>query len=154
MPYRVSGIPRSISTYVREHHRDPVYKHPAHTELATSYGPCRQCLEFFNEGSDRRTLLTYDMFLGVDKARQPGPIFIHEKECRDYSSMDEFPLHLTTHSLTFEGYGKGRKLRIAETIPAGASQLPVESFFSNPEVDYIIVRDTDAGCFDCVITRD
>ena len=153
MQYRVIGIPRSISSYVRAHQKDPVYKHPAHTEVATSYGPCRQCLQFFKAGEERRTLFTYDMFLGVDNTRQPGPIFIHTDECEPFSGA-AFPEYLTSHALTFEAYGKGRKLRASETTAPGAAQLPIESFFAAADVDYIIVRDTDAGCFDCAIIRD
>lgn len=153
MHFHVSTIPRSVYAYVRENHKDPVYKHPAHTDVATSYGPCRQCLQFFTPGVDRRILFTYDAFLGLDDIRQPGPVFIHEQDCQPYADAD-FPQHLTDHALTFEAYAKGKKLISSETTPVGTEQLPVAGFFARPDVDYIIVRDRDAGCFDCAIVRD
>lgn len=154
MSFRVVTIPESITSHVRAHHRDPVYKHPAHTETARSYGPCRQCLQFFGVGVENRTLFNYDTFLGLDDQRQPGPVFIHEQECFSYSTPGLFPAHLIDHSLTFEGYGQGRKFLLSETVHKGAAEPVIERFFSHADLDYIIVRDTDAGCFDCAIVRD
>lgn len=152
MNYRVVVIPQSVTSRVRAQRKDPVYKYPAHTEVATGYGPCRQCLQFFTVGVDRRILFTHDAFLGVDTLRQPGPVFIHEDECTDFAGA--FPVHLREHSLTFEAYGTGRELRETQILRPNAGELPIERLFSRPDVDYIIVRDTDAGCFDCAIVRD
>ena len=154
MNYRILTIPETVTRRVRADGRDPVYKHPTHTETATSYGPCRQCLQFFTPGVDRRVLFTYDSFLGVDDKRQPGPVFIHEHECSSYSATREFPEHLSSHSLTLEAYGKGKEFRQSAVRMDAPVQPMIGELFSRPDVDYIIVRDTDAGCFDCAIVRE
>jgi Protein of unknown function (DUF1203) len=45
--YRFQGIPDSIAAAARESMKSPQYGHPAHTEVAAGYGPCRQCLQTF-----------------------------------------------------------------------------------------------------------
>jgi hypothetical protein len=154
MNYRIVTIPRSITTRVRTELRDPIYKHPAHRELASGYGPCRQCLAFFEVGAEQRILFTHDSFLGVDSIRQPGPVFIHAEECDQYDPAGGFPEHLTSHTLTFEAYGKGKQLRHSITLAASSTSAAIEQLLADSHVDYIIVRDTDAGCFDCAIVRD
>ncbi|MBA2688605.1 MAG: DUF1203 domain-containing protein [Gemmatimonadaceae bacterium] len=157
MNYRIITIPESVTSRVRADGRDPVYNHPAHSEIATGYGPCRQCLGFFEVGVDRRILFTHDTFLGVDSLRQPGPVFIHQESCLQYDGSRGFPPHLSEHALTLEAYGKGKQLRASRSLTAGQVETAeggIKELLGLSGVDYIIVRDTSAGCFDCAIVRD
>jgi hypothetical protein len=54
--YRVSGISEQLAQTVRSTLQSPQYGHPAHVEVASGYGPCRQCLKTFNQGQEERIL--------------------------------------------------------------------------------------------------
>jgi hypothetical protein len=147
-PYRVVAIPSDIAHAVRSTHKSPGYGHPTHVEVASGYGPCRQCLRSFAVGQERRILFTYDPFVGTESLPLPGPVFIHETPCERYTEDGEFPIDLRSHQLTFNAYGRGRRLRAQEYVSDGQVELVIERLLARSDVDYIHVRDTRAGCFD------
>src|SRR5262249_8760938 len=125
-----------------------------HSELATGYGPCRLCLRTFEIGAEKRLLFTYDPFHGVEPYPLPGPVFIHEAECLPYPEDGGFPQDLRTHGLTLDAYACGRRLVAEERLEGGAGiDELVARLLARPEVAYIHVRDTEAGCFDFRIER-
>jgi hypothetical protein len=56
--FAVTALPQEVAAHVRAHGRDPKWGHPALTQLATGFGPCRLCLRRFKEGEEQRTLFT------------------------------------------------------------------------------------------------
>jgi hypothetical protein len=151
-PYRVVPIPQSTADAVRSTGRSPRYGHPAHAEVATGYGPCRLCLRFFAKGEERRILFTYDPFAESGARPLPGPVFVHEHACERYGEDDGFPSHLAEHPLTLVAYGAGRAQLAEEQLDAGADvPATAERLLERPGVEYLHVRDTAAGCFDCAI---
>ncbi|MFL5594275.1 MAG: DUF1203 domain-containing protein [Gemmatimonadaceae bacterium] len=151
--YRVVALENSIADAVRTTLRSPGYGHPAHTEVATGYGPCRQCLRTFSIGSDRRILFTYDSFHGREDLPLPGPVFIHEHECQRYSEDAGFPSDMLSHRLTFNAYAAGRRLIAQRRVANGVIEPELNQLLSDADVAYIHVRDTDAGCYDFCIER-
>jgi hypothetical protein len=152
--YRVIALPDAIADQVRATGAAPTYGHPTHTEVATGHGPCRQCLRTFEVGKERRILFTYDAFHGMEALPLPGPVFIHAARCERYPEDAGFPRELTQHALTFNAYGRGRKLRAQEHLAAGADvEAAIARLLARTDVDYIHVRDTEAGCFDFAIVR-
>jgi hypothetical protein len=151
--YRTIGLPTALAEEVRATMLSPRYKHPASVKVATGYGPCRHCLRTFRIGEERRILFTYDPFDGLEPFPLPGPIFIHEIECARYHEDGGFPEELKAHPLTISGYGKGRLLR--EQIHADGADVEkvIARVFQRPDVDYIHVRDTAAGCYDLRLER-
>ena len=147
--YRVIGLPEATAARARSTRKSPGYGHPVHSEVATGYGPCRVCLRDFAVGTDRRLLLTYDPFFGVEPYPLPGPVFIHESPCPAFPEDGGFPPDLRRHDLTLDAYARGRRL-IAEEHVAGGANLDetIASLLALPGVDYIHVRDREAGCFD------
>jgi hypothetical protein len=99
-PYRILALPESVAREVRETGRSPRYGHATHAEVATGYGPCRLCLQFFRKGEERRILFTYDSFADTESLPLPGPVFIHESPCARYPEDAGFPQHLGRHRLT------------------------------------------------------
>src|SRR5687768_4325938 len=152
-PFRVIAIPTTLAEKVRSTRASPGYGHPAHAEVATGYGPCRHCLRAFEIGVDRRLLFTLDPFHGIESLRLPGPVFIHEDTCERYAEGGGFPADLLPHALTLEAYGRGRKLAGLEYVSDGNGVGAVERLLMRPDVDYIHVRDTKAGCYDLRIER-
>jgi hypothetical protein len=154
--FRIIAIPDRVAEAVRAARVSPRYGHPAHAEVAKGYGPCRQCLRGFAVGRERRILFTYDAFTDTETLPLPGPVFIHEESCARYPEDGGFPEELRAHALTLEAYGRGRQLRGVERVGNGAAgriEESIERLLARPDVDYIHVRDTAAGCYDCRIER-
>lgn len=154
-PYRIVAIPDAIAAAVRATRRSPGYGHPAHAEVAKGYGPCRQCLRDFAVGQETRILFTYDAFAENETLPLPGPVFIHEASCERYPEEGGFPADLRAHALTLAAYGRGRRLRAEEHVAAAQADLEevLDRLLERPDVDYVHVRDTAAGCYDCRIER-
>ena len=153
MNIRVIAIPSEIAGEVRTTSQAPVYGHPVTASLATGYGPCRHCLREFEIGRENRILFTYDAFHGIEPLPLPGPVFIHEEACARYDESAGFPEPARTHPLTLVAYGKGRIHRDEHHVTDGKVEPLLERLLSRDDVDYVHVRDTDAGCYDFRIER-
>jgi hypothetical protein len=151
--YRVIALPSTVADIVRSTHMSPGYGHPAHVEVAGGHGPCRHCLRTFAVGRERRILFTYDPFAGTESLPLPGPVFIHDVPCERYNEQDGFPVDIRSHALTFNAYGRGRQLRAQKYVEDGYVEPVIEELLARPDVDYLHVRDTRAGCFDFSIER-
>jgi hypothetical protein len=151
---RVVAIPTEVANSVRKTMQAPVYGFPAHAELATDPAPCRHCLRIIAAGTEHRILFTYDRFAGVEQLPQPGPVYIHAKDCPRYSGDAGFPEELRSSPRTLEAYAKGRKLLAQEYVTDGKVENTIEQLFARPEVDYIQVHSTTAGCFTFRIERE
>ena len=151
--YRVLAMPEAIAAAVRSTRISPFSSHPTFADVARGYGPCRLCLRTFQVGKERRILLTYDPFAGREDLPLPGPVFIHEEACVRFPEDGGFPDGLRAHTLTLNAYGRGRRLHAQEYVADGRVEPVIERLLARPEVDYIHVRDTNAGCYDLCIER-
>lgn len=151
--YRVLAISEGLAEKVRSVRRSPGYGHPVHSEVATGYGPCRLCLRDFAVGVDRRLLFTLDPFHGLEPFPLPGPVFIHESECDRHPEHGGFPSDLKSHDLTVVAYGRGRLQRAEERVPGDGIEDAIARLFARDDVDYLHVRDTQAGCYDLRVER-
>jgi hypothetical protein len=151
--YRVIALDPEAAQEVRTTLTAPDYGHPAHVETATGYGPCRLCLDTFKEGEEKRILFTHDPFADREPYPLPGPIFIHEYACERFSETNPFPARLRFIPFTFNAYGRGRNLLAQHRIENGAVEDAVKALFSDAGVDYIHVRNTEAGCFIATLER-
>ena len=150
---RIVAIPTEVAQEVRSTMRAPVYGFPAHKELATDVAPCRHCLRTFRVGQDYRILFTYDRFSGVESLPQPGPVYIHADPCPRYTEDAGFPEELRGSPRTIEAYGRGRQLLAQEHVNDGRPGEAIQRFFARPDVDYLQVHSTTAGCFTFRIER-
>jgi hypothetical protein len=152
-PYRVVAVQDQIAGAVRQTLRSPGYGHPAHIEVATGHGPCRQCLKPFMIGNERRILFTYDSFHGKEDLPLPGPVFIHERECERYPEDGGFPAEMLSYSFTLNAYASGRRLIAQRYVSDGVVESEIHRLLKDRDVSYIHVRDTQAGCYDFCIER-
>jgi len=151
--FTVQALPRQVASYVREHGRDPVWGHEALTQLATGFGPCRLCLRTFREHEEMRTLFTYDTYAGVSKYPQPGPVYIHAAHCERYDGGG-VPAELCGLELTFEGVAAGpRVVALERTADEAAVEDAIARLLDLPDVDFVNVRNMEAGCFIARIAR-
>lgn len=153
LPIRIVAIPTEIADAVRATLRAPVYGFPAHAEVATDAAPCRHCLRVFAVGKDRRILFTYNRFTGIESLPQPGPIYVHAETCERYREDAGFPEELRGSPRTVEAYARGRRLLAQEYVADGKFEPVIEKLFSQPNVDYLQVNSTTAGCFTFRIER-
>lgn len=153
MPYKVIAIPDSIASEVRQTHKSPHYGHPAHTELATGYGPCRSCLNVFDEHQENRILFTYQPFDGLASLPLPAPIFIHQQDCTRYEEQNGFPSALQAIPMLLECFGKDAWLVMREALNYESVDSAIERLLCNPIIDYIHLRNAEAGCFIARIER-
>src|SRR5262245_26004229 len=116
--FAVRPLTPEVAAHVRQHGSDPIWGHPALTQPATGFGPCRLCLRTFREGEERRMLFTYDTYAGVAAFPQPGPVFIHADGCEPFDG-DGFPPELRDLELTFEGIADGPRVIALERTEGG-----------------------------------
>lgn len=150
---RIVAIPTEIAEAVHSTMRAPIYGFPAHTEITTETGPCRHCLCLFVPGKESRILFTYDRFSGVESLPQPGPVYVHLETCPRYPEDGGFPEELRNSPRTLEGYARGRRLVAQEYVEDGEFEPAIETLFAAPEIDYLQVHSTTAGCFTFRIER-
>lgn len=152
--FHVIALPSETAAQVRQSSKSPRYGHPAHTQVATGYGPCRHCLHTFRVGEENRILFTYDSFTGIENVPLPGPVFIHEQPCARYPQDAGYPSDLQPYAVVLNGYAAGQKLVERVLVSAAEDKVnAVEHMLERPDVDYIEVRDQTAGCYDFRIER-
>ena len=150
--FAVEALLQEAASFVREKGRDPIWGHPVRTEPATGFGPCRLCLRTFRNG-EMRTLFTHDSYAGVAEFPQPGPVYIHADEC-DRFDGDGFPPELRALKLTFEGVTAGPRVVALERTDGEGVEDVIERLLDLPDVDYVNVRNTEAGCFVARVDRE
>jgi Protein of unknown function (DUF1203) len=149
--YSVRALPQEVADHVREHGRDPIWGHAAVTAPATGFGPCRLCLRTFREG-ELRTLFTHDTYTGVAPFPQPGPVYIHADGCSRYED-EGFPPDLAPLDLTFEAVADGPRVTALERATGADADEVLARLLDFREVDYVNVRNTEAGCFVARVER-
>jgi hypothetical protein len=150
--FRVVPIPAEIAEKTRRTGNSPQYGHPAYTEVAKGYGPCRQCLRKFRAGEESRTLFTYNPFEGLDSYPLPGPVFIHDQPCEPFAG-EEFPEELRGLPLVFEAYGGERSVLGQERVRDGEVEAAIRRMLGIEGVRYLHVRNWEAGCFIARVER-
>jgi hypothetical protein len=152
MNYKVVPIPSGLAQSVRAQLISPQYKHPASIAVATGYGPCRQCLKKLVVGKDERILFTYNAFENLSNLPLPGPVFIHKEECESFDEKG-FPPELIDLPLLFESYAGESALIKREKVQKESIETQIAGALNESKVNYINIRNAEAGCFIARIER-
>jgi hypothetical protein len=152
-PLRVVALSDEVGQYVRSTKKAPRYEHPAYTSVATGHGPCRLCLKTFHVGQEDRILFTFDPFDGLEEIPLPGPVFIHAENCSRYPEDGGYPEQLRPYPAVLTAYSKGQRVLAQINAGEGTQQTAVEQLLDRDDVDYIMVRDREAGCYDFRVER-
>ena len=153
MNYRVVAIPDEISSEVRRTLTSPQYKSlAANVSVANGYGPCRSCLQVFDQGNDRRIYLTYNSFDGLSPLPDPGPIFIHENECSRFES-DGFPPDILDLPVYLEAFGVDSHLIERVKMEKDRVDAQLARLFEDQQVGFVNLRNAEAGCFIARVER-
>jgi hypothetical protein len=146
MSLRFIGIPEEVAREVRATMRAPDYGHPAHRSIAQGYGPCRLCLRTFRRGEEERVLFTYNPSMEPDGLPAPGPVFIHAEPCARYDCA-ELPADFRALPMVIEGYRAGGWLVAQEPVAAQEPESVIAAVLARGGVDYVRIRNAEAGCF-------
>jgi hypothetical protein len=151
--YRVIAMTEELAEEARATRRSPGYGHPVNEEVADGPWPCRVCLERKEPHGERRLLFTYDAFHGHEELPLPGPVYVHEQPCTRFAGENRFPDDLRRAPLTFNAYGRGRRLRAQEYVADGRVEPVIAALLARSDVDYLHLRSTSAGCYLARIER-
>jgi len=151
--FRVVAIPTQAAEKVRTTSRSPFHDFPIHVEKLCDSAPCRHCLRQIAGGREEGILCTYDRFADVESLPQPGPIYVHARACERYPETAGFPEELRNSPRTLEAYANGRNLLAREHVTDGRYEPVIAKMLALPQVDYIQVNSTTAGCFTFRIER-
>lgn len=152
MNYKIVPIPSEIARNVRENMRSAQYGHPAFADVAKGYGPCRVCLKTFRKGAEERILFTYNAFENLSELPLPSPVYIHKDECEAFDKTG-FPPELIDLPLLFEGFGEQSELVKREAVEKENIEMQIAEIFALESVNYINIRNSEAGCFVARIER-
>lgn len=152
MNYRIVPISQSAADSVRESMISPHGNLPAFASVATGYGPCRSCLKTFRSGQEHRIYISYDPFAGVSNLPLPGPVFIHSDSCEEYSKHG-FPTELLAIPMLLEGFGDNSRLIVTEKLDPERVDDQIQFVLNTEGVNFIHVRNGEAGCFVTKIVR-
>jgi hypothetical protein len=152
MSYRVGAISEEVSNEVRRNMASPFGNLPAWSSAAHGYGPCRSCLKTFRQGEEERIYITYNPFHEISDLPLPGPVFIHTEPCKEHSTGD-LPPHLLEIPMLLEGFGEHS--RLVRSVPVNAERVDeqIESLLGVEDVEFIHIRNAEAGCFIAKIER-
>jgi hypothetical protein len=76
----------------------------------------------------------------------PGPVYVHARDCERHNGGGAFPQEYRGRLLTLDAYGEDRALVTEVRVSGGDEEKVAETLFEDPEVKYIHVRSTEAGC--------
>jgi hypothetical protein len=150
---RVIALPTETAKKVLETMSSPGYGHPAHTEIAKGHGPCRHCLRPFRVGQENRTMFTCNPFYRLAPVPAPGPVFIHSELCERFDETAGYPAELLPYPVVLDGYDTEQRLLIERKAAAGEQPSEIARIFEDAAVQYVLVRDGEAGCFDFRVER-
>jgi hypothetical protein len=150
---RVIALPTEMVQRVLRTKSSPGYGHPAYTELATGYGPCRHCLQTFRVGEELRTLFTCNPFYLIASVPALGPVFVHTEGCERYHEMAGYPRQLLQYPVVMDAYDLDQRLAAQRTAAGGNHEMVLREIFADAAVQYVLVRDHEAGCFDFRVER-
>ncbi|MFL6099036.1 MAG: DUF1203 domain-containing protein [Actinomycetales bacterium] len=115
--------------------------------------PCRRCLRDAEVGDDL-VLFPYDPFLGDSPYRQPGPIFVHERECTpDPADLASAPEQLRRRQLSLRGFDLSHQLVATVVVEGVETDAAVAALLDDPAVDYVHVHNAAPGCFAVRVER-
>jgi Protein of unknown function (DUF1203) len=133
--------------------RDQFGNEPKLEEAQSRRSICRRCLRRFNPG-ERRLLFKYRPFDKEGVFAEAGPIYIHENDCRPEAEiLTGYPDDFRELPLLLRAYTRDDSQVDSKLIKNGEAETIIDTFFADPEVAYIHLRDGESGCYYARIER-
>ena len=151
--YRIYPLSEQVSAALKKTMRDQFGNEPKIEEAKSRRSICRRCLRRFNPG-ERRLLFKYRPFQKEGVFAEAGPIYIHESDCRPETEiMASYPDEFRELPLLLRAYTQGDGQVDSKLIKDGDAEAIIDTFFNDPQVAYLHLRDGESGCYYARIER-
>ena len=112
--------------------------------------PCRRCLTDAEPG-EALLLLSYDPWTVDSPYRQPGPVFVHERDCATAVEgvLPEQQRRRVLSVRAFDAQGMAR-----EAFVSKGSELDLDRVLDDPAVSFVHLHNAGPGCFAARVDRD
>ena len=85
---------------------------------------------------------------------EAGPIYIHESDCRPETEiLASYPDEFRELPLLLRAYTQGDGQVDSKLIKDGDAEAIIDTFFNDPQVAYLHLRDGESGCYYARIER-
>lgn len=114
--------------------------------------PCRRCLRDAQVG-EVLLLLSYDPWTVDSPYRQPGPVFVHERDCEPWAG-DALPEQQTSRLLSVRVIDHHGMQVAGDVVPGTHLRARLEQAFSNDDTAFVHLHNAGPGCFAARVDRD
>jgi hypothetical protein len=111
--------------------------------------PCRRCLTD-DEPGETLLLNSYDPWRVRTPYRQPGPVFVHAREC-ETAVAEELPEQQRRRLLSVRAYDRDGLPRNAFVIEG--TKLDLGRVLADPNVEFVHLHNAGPGCFAARVDR-
>lgn len=139
---------------MREQESDE-YGNPWQARVAEGWEPLRCCLRLPAAG-EQIVLMCYSPWTEASPWAEAGPVFVHFAQCAGYSTPGEYPEAFRRSPLmlnTFDHEGARAYEHITFVAPEEDHEAAVRAVMAHPDVAYLHVRSSTAGCFSLAVHR-
>jgi len=151
--FLIHPLAKQISTGIKETMRDQFGNEPKREQAQSRRSICRRCLRRFNPG-ERRLLFKYRPFQKEGVFAEAGPIYIHESDCRPETEiLTGYPDEFRELPLLLRAYTRDDGQVDSRLIKDGDAETVIDTFFADPDVAYLHLRDGESGCYYARIER-
>ena len=151
--FLIYPLPKQISAELKETMRDQFGNEPKLEQAHSRRSICRRCLRRFNPG-ERRLLFKYRPFQREGVFAEAGPIYIHERDCKPEAEiLTDYPNEFRELPLLLRAYARDDGQVDSKLIEDGDAEGIIDTFFADPEIAYIHLRDGESGCYYARIER-
>ena len=114
--------------------------------------PCRVTLEDAEIGEEV-LLLSFEYHKTQSPYKASGPIFIRKNSVKVNLKTNEIPKMLFQRQQTLRMYDENGIMVDAKSPKSNNIRKEIELSFSNNNVSYIQVHNTNPGCYNCLVNR-
>ena len=151
--FLIYPLSKQVSGNLKETMRDQFGNEPKPEEAQSRRSICRRCLRRFDPG-ERRLLFKYRPFDKEGVFAEAGPICIHESDCQpEAETLTGYPDEFRELPLLLRAYTEEDGQVDSKLIKDGDAETIIDTFFADPEVAFIHLRDGESGCYYARIER-
>jgi Protein of unknown function (DUF1203) len=155
--FKIVPISAEMAGNIRRNKKD-LFGNGTMVQMANGAGPCRQSLQPFIPGKDKRVLFSYSPFNKPGLFSETGPVFIFENEVASYQDVYQFPAAIKADKINFPlsliGYNSNDNMVYTKLVGDEDVEDLIEQAFDNrADINYLHVRNSEACCFICKVER-
>jgi len=145
--FLIYPLAKQVLAGIKETMSDQFGNEPKLEQAHSRRSICRRCLRRFNPG-ERRLLFKYRPFEREGVFAEAGPIYIHESDCQpEVEILTRYPDDFRELPLLLRAYTEQDGQVDSKLIKDGDAETIIDTFFADPKVAYIHLRDGESGCY-------